>query len=68
MNAKALKADPWKAYKTQPKVSNTRISTNKGNLRTINLKKGKDGSYIMPKGFTAGGTVNRTTQLATKTA
>ena len=67
MNAKALKADPWKAYKTQPKVSNNRIATNKGNLRTITLKKGKDGSYIMPKGFTAGGTVNRTTQLATKT-
>ena len=67
MNTKALKADPWKAYKTQPKVSNNRIATNKGNLRTITLKKGKDGSYIMPKGFTAGGTVNRTTQLATKT-
>ena len=63
MNAKALKANPYK--NAQPKISKNKIATDKGNFSTITLRKGKDGNYIMPKGFKEVGKASRVTKLAT---
>ena len=64
MKSAELKANPYKG--AQPQISSNRIATTGGNLKTITLKKGKDGAYIMPKGFKKGKTVDRITQLASK--
>ena len=61
MNAKALKANPYK--NAQPKISKSKTLTDKGNLTTITLKKGKDGSYILPKGYDWAGKASRVTKL-----
>ena len=61
---KPIKANPYKG--AQPQISSNRIATTGGNLKTITLRKGKDGAYIMPKGFKKGKSVDRITQLASK--
>ena len=63
-----LKANPWKAYgKNQPKVSKTKQKFDQGSFNTIKLKKAKDGSYIMPKGWEKvkgdAGKVSKTTTI-----
>ena len=65
---KDLKANPWKAYggKT-PQISKKKTKFDQGSFRTVNLKKAKDGSYIMPKGWKMNtgkdSTLSRTTRL-----
>ena len=61
MNTKALKANPYK--NAPPKISKSKTLTDKGNLTTISLKKGKDGSYILPKGYDWAGKASRVTKL-----
>ena len=63
-----LKANPWKAYgKNQPKVSKTKQKFDQGSFNTIKLKKAKDGSYVMPKGWEKvkgdAGKVSKTTTI-----
>lgn len=63
-----LKANPWKAYgKNQPKVSKTKQKFDQGSFNTIKLKKSKDGSYVMPKGWEKvkgdAGKVSKTTTI-----
>ena len=66
--AKDLKANPWKAYggKT-PQISKKKTKFDQGSFRTVQLKKAKDGSYIMPKGWKKntgeGSRLSRTTSL-----
>ena len=66
--AKDLKANPWKAYggKT-PQISKNKTKFDQGSFRTVQLKKAKDGSYIMPKGWKKntgeGSRLSKTTRL-----
>ena len=66
--AKDLKANPWKAYggKT-PQISKKKTKFDQGSFRTVQLKKAKDGSYIMPKGWKKntgeGSRLSKTTRL-----
>ena len=62
MNTKALKANPYK--NTKPQISKSKTLTDRGNLSTITLKKGKGGAYVLPKGYEWAGKASKVTKLA----
>ena len=72
--AAELKADPWKAYGgtkgtkyAEPKISKNKTKFDQGSFNTVKLKKAKDGSYVMPKGWKMNtgenSTLSKTTRL-----
>lgn len=69
-----LKANPWKAYGgtqgtkyAEPKISKNKTKFDQGSFNTVKLKKAKDGSYVMPKGWKMNtgkdSTLSKTTRL-----